>query len=63
MNYVLAYSGKRSIEFIRNFLSEGGWLGVILTTAILMLIVVAMLKIDWEKVFKKYIVKDEKTLK
>lgn len=55
MSYILAYSGQRSIEFIRNLLGEGGWIGVILTAIFLMVIVAAMLKIDWEKVFEKYI--------
>jgi membrane protein YqaA with SNARE-associated domain len=57
MSYILAYSGKHSIEFIRNILGEGGWVGVILTTAILMIIVFGMFKIDWEKIFKKYLAK------
>ena len=57
MSYILAYSGKRSIEFIRVLLGEGGWIGVIVTTIILILIVYAMLKVDWEKVFEKYISK------
>ena len=60
MSYILAYSGKHSIEFIRNILGEGGWVGVILTTAILMIIVFGMFKIDWEKIFKKYLAKEVK---
>lgn len=60
MSYILAYSGKHSIQFIRNILGEGGWVGVILTTVILMIIVFGMLKIDWEKIFKKYLAKEVK---
>ena len=60
MSYILAYSGKHSIEFIRNLLGEGGWVGVILTTIILIIIVFGMLKLDWEKIFKKYIAKEVK---
>jgi len=57
MSYILAYSGQQSINFIASLLGEGGWVGVILSIIFLMLIVAGMLKIDWEKVFKKYIEK------
>lgn len=60
MSYILAYSGKHSVQFIRNILGEGGWVGVILTTVILMVIVFGMFKIDWEKIFKKYLAKEVK---
>lgn len=55
MCFILAYGGHLSIEFIHNIISEGGWLGALLTTIFLMFIVVLMLKIDWEKIFKRYI--------
>ncbi len=55
MCFILSYSGRFSIQFIVTILGEGGLIGVVFSIIFLMIIVVAMLKIDWEKVFKKYI--------
>ena len=55
MSFILAYSGYLSIGFIRDLLGEGGLIGVIVTVILLIVIIVAMLKIDWEKVFEKYV--------
>lgn len=55
MSFILAYSGRLSIEFIRQLLGEGGWIGAIITTIFLIITIVAILKIDWEKVFEKYV--------
>jgi membrane protein DedA with SNARE-associated domain len=55
MSFILALSGRLSIEFIRQLLGEGGWIGAIITTIFLIIIIVAILKIDWEKVFEKYV--------
>jgi len=60
MSYVLAYAGRLSIGFIRVLFGEGGWLGAILTTAFLVLILVVMFKLDWEKIFEKYFMKGAK---
>jgi membrane protein YqaA with SNARE-associated domain len=55
MSFILAYSGHLSIGFIRDLLGEGGLIGAIVTVILLIVIMVAMLKIDWEKVFEKYV--------
>jgi len=55
MSFILAYSGRLSIGFIRDLLGEGGLIGVIVTVILLIVIMVAILKIDWEKVFEKYV--------
>lgn len=55
MCYILAYSGRLSIEIIRVILGEGGWLGAVVTSVFLVVVIVALLKIDWEKVFEKYV--------
>jgi membrane protein DedA with SNARE-associated domain len=55
MSFILALSGRLSIEFIHQLLGEGGWIGAIITTIFLIIIIVAILKIDWEKVFEKYV--------
>ncbi len=58
MCFILAYSGQLSIEFIRTLFGDGGWLGTLITTALLIAVIVLMLKIDWEKVFEKYVAKE-----
>jgi membrane protein YqaA with SNARE-associated domain len=60
MCFILAYSGYLSIGIINTiFGGEGGWLGVVITSALLIIVIVVILKIDWEKVFKKYVAKRE----
>ncbi len=55
MCFILAYSGSMSFGIIRVVFGEGGWLGVLITSAFLIIVIVAILKIDWEKVFEKYV--------
>ena len=55
MCFILAYSGHLSVEVIKVVFGEGGWLGVVVTSAFLIIVIVAILKIDWEKVFEKYV--------
>ncbi|MGD8543854.1 MAG: VTT domain-containing protein [Candidatus Bathyarchaeota archaeon] len=55
MSFILAYSGRLSIGFIRQLLGGDGWIGAIITTILLIITIVAILKIDWEKVFEKYV--------
>ena len=55
MTFILAYSGQRSIQIIRTLFGEAGLLGIVITSALLILIIVAMIKIDWEKIFEKHV--------
>ena len=55
MCFILAYSGYMSFGIIKVVFGEGGWLGVVITSAFLIIVIVAILKIDWEKVFEKYV--------
>jgi membrane protein YqaA with SNARE-associated domain len=55
MCFILAYSGRFSVEVIEVVFGEGGWLGVVITSAFLIIVIIAILKIDWEKVFEKYV--------
>lgn len=57
MSYVLALAGRYSVGFILVLFGESGWVGFILSTALLFLILVIMFKLDWEKIFEKYILK------
>jgi membrane protein YqaA with SNARE-associated domain len=54
MTFILAYSGQQSIQIIRTLFGEAGLLGTVVTTALLILLIVAIIKIDWEKLFEKY---------
>jgi membrane protein YqaA with SNARE-associated domain len=53
MSFIIAYSGRMSLEFMKIILVEGGWVGTLLTALLLTAIILLMLKIDWEKVFEK----------
>jgi len=55
MTFILAYSGQRSIELIETLFAGSGLLGTVITSALLILIIVAMIKIDWEKLFEKHV--------
>jgi membrane protein YqaA with SNARE-associated domain len=54
MSLILAYGGAMSIGFIQNILGEeGGMWSTVISTITLIIIIVAMLKIDWEKFLLK----------
>jgi membrane protein YqaA with SNARE-associated domain len=55
MTFTLAYSGQQSLELIKTIFGETGWIGTVITAALLMVIIVAMIKIDWEKLFDKHV--------
>ena len=55
MTFILAYSGQQSIELIQVLFGGSGVVGTVITFALLILIIVAMIKIDWEKLFEKYV--------
>jgi len=60
MCFILAYSGRLSIEVIKRYLGEsGGVWSMIATSLLLVAVMFAILKIDWEKVFTKYIERRE----
>jgi len=55
MTFILAYSGQQSITIIETLFAGSGLLGTVITSALLILIIVAMIKIDWEKLFEKHV--------
>jgi membrane protein YqaA with SNARE-associated domain len=64
MNLIVAYSGRFSVGLIGSiFGSETTWgsalIGMILAVALLMLALVIMFKLDWEKYVEKYLIKEE----
>jgi len=64
MVYLLAYFGRIGSEVILIIFGEGNmWIGMIITTILLAIILVMLLRIDWEKVFQKYMAKRGTTQK
>jgi len=65
MNFIVAYSGRFSIDIIRRVFGEGSdWIaivfGTVLAIILLVIVMIVMFKVDWEKIFHKYIEKQEK---
>lgn len=54
MTFILAYSGQQSIEFIRSLFGGSEWIGILVTITLLIVVIVAIIRLDWEKLFKKY---------
>jgi membrane protein DedA with SNARE-associated domain len=64
MNLIVAYSGRFSIHIIRDIFGvESDWIsaliGMVLAIVLLIIVFVTMFKIDWEKLFEKYVAKEE----
>jgi len=58
MIYLLAYFGRIGANIILFLFGEGNeWIGIIITTVLLAIILVMLFRIDWEKVFEKYMAK------
>ncbi len=55
MTFIVAYSGQQSMEFITVIFGESGLLGTAITTVLLAIVIYAMIKIDWEKMFEKHV--------
>lgn len=54
MTFILAYSGQQSIEFIRTLFGGSEWIGILITIILFIVVIVAIIRIDWEKLFEKY---------
>lgn len=60
MCLILSLGGRFSISLIRSlFGGEGGWAATLVTLMLLVGVVIIMVKIDWEKIFLKYVEKRE----
>lgn len=58
MAYLVAYFGKVGGDFIIGFFGdEGSWIGALITSALLIIGVVILYRIDWEKVLDRYVAK------
>lgn len=62
MVFIIAYFGRTAGELIRLLFGEGGAeIVIVVTTVLLFLIIIAMYRIDWEKIFEKYVAKKGET--
>jgi len=59
MCYILVYAGQLFHGLLTTLFGEGGWVGTIFTSVLLVLIFVVMYRIDWERVFERYVAKGE----
>ncbi|MGQ9513969.1 MAG: YqaA family protein [Thermoproteota archaeon] len=51
MCFILSYGGYFSIGFIESIFGNGGFYAIIISAILLFIIIVVMLKVDWEKFF------------
>jgi len=64
MNFIVAYSGRFSVQIIRDIFGvESDWIsaliGMVLAIVFLIVVFVVMFKVDWEKHFEKYVTEEE----
>jgi membrane protein YqaA with SNARE-associated domain len=58
MIFIIVYFGKTAGDTIRLLFGEGGAeIAIIITAILLFIIIIALYRIDWEKVFYKYVAK------
>jgi len=55
MCYILASFGRVYDEILSVLFGNEGWIGAVVTTVLLVLVIYALYKVDWEKVFEKYV--------
>jgi len=56
MSFILAYFGQTYGQFIFLIFGEGAsWIGMGITAVALIIVIVVLYRIDWEKVFEKYV--------
>jgi membrane protein YqaA with SNARE-associated domain len=53
MTFVLAYVGQQYFDLIEALFGGSGLIGIIISVVLLIVIIVAMIKIDWEKLFEE----------
>jgi membrane protein DedA with SNARE-associated domain len=55
MCYILASSGRAYGNVLTVLFGNESWIGAIVTTVLLVLVIYALYRVDWEKVFDKYV--------
>jgi uncharacterized membrane protein len=64
MNFIVAYSGRFSIQVIKDIFGvDNDWvtalIGMVLALVLLVVVFVVMFKVDWEKRLEKYVTDKE----
>ena len=64
MNFIVAYSGRFSVQIIRDIFGvESDWIstliGMVLALVLLIIVFIVMFKVDWEKYFEKYVAEEK----
>jgi membrane protein YqaA with SNARE-associated domain len=64
MNFIVAYGGRFSVQIVRDALGvESDWvsalIGMALAIVLLIIVFITMFKADWERLFEKYVAKEE----
>jgi len=55
----VAYAGRYSYSFIKDIFASSGWVGGFASTALLIVVIYAMLKIDWTKFIDQNLQKED----
>lgn len=68
MNFIVAYGGSVTNQFIKQIFGDGSdWIaaliGALLGIILFIIVMVIMLKVDWEKIFMKHVKEKEKSTK
>ncbi len=68
MNFIVAYGGSVTNQLIKQIFGEGSdWIaaliGAFLGITLFIIVMVVMFRIDWEKIFMKYVKEKEKKIK
>ena len=53
MTFILALSGQQYVDLILTLFGGSGLIGALITIILLVIVIIAMIKIDWEKLFEK----------
>jgi membrane protein YqaA with SNARE-associated domain len=53
MTFILAFSGQQYVDLILTLFDGSGLIGALITIILLVIVIIAMIKIDWEKLFEK----------
>ena len=55
MTFILAFSGQQYVDLILTLFGGSGLIGALITIILLVIVIIAMIKIDWEKLFEKHL--------
>ncbi len=53
MSFIIAYSGRVSFDVVQAIFGDAGWVGTTISVIVLVAVMVAIFRIDWEALFQK----------